>query len=247
MTKFAERFYLTFESLIATPYYILVQRELQRFALKKDKPIQVLDIGGRRSPYTTGVRGEVTITDLPREDTVQHQLNLGLTSQMVEVLQKRRSNIKQVVFDDMTQTQLSGPYDAIVAVEVLEHVEQDNRFIQNVHRLLNPGGIFIMTTPNGHAVPNRNPDHKRHYRRDQLYNLLNRYFDEVDIRFAVRRGRIQFLAARSSRRFFWASPLILACRVISYRQSLAKSAKHQANNTNHLFAIAHGKRNPPLP
>lgn len=176
MTKFAEWFYLTFAPLVATPYYILVQKELQQFALKRDKPLQILDIGGRKSPYTTGVPSEVTITDLPREEAMQHQLNLGLTSQMVEVLRKNRSNIKQIVFDDMTQTALSGPYDAIVAVEVLEHVDRDNDFLRNVHHLLGPAGMFIMTTPNGHAVPNRNPDHKRHYRREQLYDLLHRYF-----------------------------------------------------------------------
>lgn len=38
-------------------------------------------------------------------------------------------------------------YDAVVSVEVMEHVEDLQLYIRDVHRVLKPGGVFIWTTP----------------------------------------------------------------------------------------------------
>ena len=45
--------------------------------------IEILDIGGRKSHYTIGIAGSVTITDLPRETDIQQRLHLGVTPAMV--------------------------------------------------------------------------------------------------------------------------------------------------------------------
>jgi hypothetical protein len=71
------------------------------------------------------------------------------------------------------------------------------------------GGYF--TTPNGDYVknepPNYNPDHLRHYRREQLEQLLARHFARVRVVYGVRTGvhrraglRSLSRAARSVRR-----------------------------------------------
>jgi len=236
--KPAERRYLALEPLIAVPYYTLVRKELEKLARQNGPGFTILDVGGRESPYTTGVQAEVTITDLPRESEVQHKLGLGVTAAVIEKVQQNRSNIKQVIFDDMTRTQITDTYDAVVAVEVLEHVPEDELFVQNVSRVLKPGGIFIMTTPNGHAVSNTNPDHQRHYRREQLHELLTRHFDSVDVHFAVRKNAIQYVAYRSARRFWPAAPLIFVCRLLNHYQSMRESNKTQSANTCNLVAIA---------
>ena len=49
----------------------------------------------------------------------------------------------------------SARYDAAVAVEVLEHIENPSSFLQNVGRLLKSGGIFFLTTPNVVSVESR--------------------------------------------------------------------------------------------
>jgi len=38
-------------------------------------------------------------------------------------------------------------FDVIVSVEVMEHVEDLDAYLRDVHRLLKPGGIFVWTTP----------------------------------------------------------------------------------------------------
>lgn len=38
-------------------------------------------------------------------------------------------------------------FDLIVSIEVMEHVESLNYYLQDIHRLLKPGGQFLWTTP----------------------------------------------------------------------------------------------------
>ncbi len=46
-------------------------------------------------------------------------------------------------------------FDAVVATEVLEHLDEPARMLAEVHRVLRPGGRFYMTTPNAEALPYR--------------------------------------------------------------------------------------------
>jgi SAM-dependent methyltransferase len=157
-----------------------------------------LDIGGRKSHYTIGVPAEIIITDLPRNSTIQRELNLGINQELVRTIRARRSNVESVLIDDMTRSSLrSGSFDCAVAVEVLEHVDDDASFVHEVQRVLKPGGLFLMTTPNGDFVRNANPDHKRHYRRKELEAVLRREFDSVEVRYASPSTKFYRMALRS--------------------------------------------------
>src|SRR5262249_50091640 len=135
------------------------------------------------------IKALVTIIDLPRESELQERLHLGLLPAHVESLRKRRTNVERIVLEDMTRTTLPDDFfDFVVSVEVLEHVEEDARFIQQVYRVLKPGGVFMMTTPNGDWVKNTNPDHKRHYTRVQLLRLLSAKFSVAKVEYAIRGG-----------------------------------------------------------
>jgi len=39
-------------------------------------------------------------------------------------------------------------FDAVCGIEVIEHVEDQWRYVRNLKRMLKPGGIMIITTPN---------------------------------------------------------------------------------------------------
>jgi len=146
----------------------------------------LLDVGGRKSPYTIGLPASVTVSELPRESEHQHQHNLGLDDAGVAALRHTRSNVAGVVFDDMSSSALgTASFDVAVAVEVIEHVDDDEGFVRNLARVVRPGGPVVLTTPNGDARPVHGADHRRHYRRDQLIKLVTPYFDVVFVRYAV--------------------------------------------------------------
>ena len=202
--------------LCLEPFFPPLQRgirtELKRLAKSRRQRMEILDVGGRFSNYTIGVPASITVTDLPRNTEVQERLHLGTTDRMMDRLLHRRSNIKNVHYDDMTRSDLpSESCDCIVAVEVLEHVENDDAFVREVARVMKPDGEFIMTTPNGEAVPNLNPDHKRHYTREELLALLRRHFRTVRVEYAVPGGLLFGLGLRS---WTWKHPLKTAVTMV---------------------------------
>lgn len=203
---------------------------------------QVLDVGGRKSPYTVGFPADITVLDIPRISEVQESLALGVNEEIMTDLRRRRSNIGAVVLQDMTRCTLpSGIYDGIICVEVIEHVLEDDAFVHHIARVLKPGGWLYLTTPNGDYIrnipPDYNPDHVRHYHRDELGELLSRHFDQVQIAWGVKVG---IHRKRGLRPFSLHHPVrtaqAMASNVINHWES--RGLDEQSRRTAHLFAIA---------
>ena len=197
--------------------YAIVRRRLRR-ALRGAGDVRpnLLDVGGRKSHYTIGLPARVTVTDL------------------------RRSNVSQVVLDDMTHSALpDASFDCVVAVEVIEHVADDEAFVREIRRVLKPGGQFLATTPNGDARPNTNPDHKRHYKWGQLHALLSRHFPIVRVEYAIPDGVFHSLGLRSwSIRRPVRTAVGMAANVVNGLQSGRTQVQAQAGRTCHLIATA---------
>jgi SAM-dependent methyltransferase len=222
------------------PLYKQVRVKLLREIRKFSASPSILDVGGRKSPYTIGVPGRITIIDLPRNTEVQSALNLGLNESIVNRIKSRRSNIDRLIIGDMTKSGIPGEsFDLAVSVEVLEHVQDDEKFVSEVCRVLKPGGRFIMTTPNGDFVENRNPDHKRHYKKQQLSGLLEKYFTNVEVEYAIAGGRYRKIGLKA-----WSlhRPLQTVSsafgNIVNSYQSSRKDIKDRAIGTHHLVAVA---------
>jgi ubiquinone/menaquinone biosynthesis C-methylase UbiE len=71
-------------------------------------------------------------------------------------------------------------YDYVVTFQVIEHIQDDDLFIREIHRVLKPGGQLIVTTPNIKRSLTRNPWHVREYTAEGLAGLLGRYFPRTD-------------------------------------------------------------------
>jgi len=63
-------------------------------------------------------------------------------------------NIEFVTGDIRALDQLANrlvTFDQIICFETIEHILNDNKLIADMARLLNPGGLLLLTTPNKHA------------------------------------------------------------------------------------------------
>ena len=223
-----------------------VRKRLLALSRNVRRGFYLLDVGGRKSHYTVGVPAQITVTDLPRQTEIQKKLNLGINDRIVNQIIGRRSNIKEVLFDDMTCSSLpDDTFDCVVSVEVLEHVERDDAFVAEVYRVLRNDGVFLMTTPNGDYVRNTNPDHKRHYSRQQLMSVLSSSFEEVNVEYAIRGGQFRRWGLKS-----WSptrpdvTALSMFANVINTFESRGESIKFQASGTHHLIATAFKRPKP---
>jgi SAM-dependent methyltransferase len=219
--------------------YYLTNRNLVRLVSKKKQSL-ILDVGGRKSPYSLGINGVFEISELPKITEVQKKLNLGLDSNVLTDFKKRK-NIKSIIFDDMCQTKLqNNTYDGVVSVEVIEHILDDVKFVENISKVLKPTGWFLLTTPNGEKIANTNPDHKRHYSKESLSILLENYFEDVRVDYTVKTGFWRVQSLKSFKHAFSTFNLVdifiipLASCVNIFQTKL--SVLHSLN-TAHLSAI----------
>ena len=71
-------------------------------------------------------------------------------------------------------------FDCVISFQVIEHIKRDAEFVREIHRVLRPGGRFIVTTPNAPMSLTRNPWHVREYTAEQLRRLLAARFSEIE-------------------------------------------------------------------
>ena len=50
-------------------------------------------------------------------------------------------------YEDLTNLSVSGPFDLILSVDVMEHIEDDRAVFRNFERVLDQGGYVIINTP----------------------------------------------------------------------------------------------------
>ncbi|RJR26539.1 MAG: class I SAM-dependent methyltransferase [Desulfobacteraceae bacterium] len=78
-------------------------------------------------------------------------------------------------------------FDFITAFHVIEHIKEDRRTIGEVFRVLKPGGLLLLATPNGsmrlpQGQPPWNVYHIREYDDEGLHQILSSHFSEVTIK-----------------------------------------------------------------
>jgi len=67
-------------------------------------------------------------------------------------------------------------FDCVVTFQVIEHIEPDLDFLREIHRVLRPGGVLMLTTPNRLMSLSRNPWHVREYKPAEMKSLLEQVF-----------------------------------------------------------------------
>lgn len=81
----------------------------------------------------------------------------------------KKCNAEAIDFPDRT-------FDALIAAEILEHVDDDRKAVNEFYRLLKPRGICLITVPanqNLWDISDEMAGHKRRYSKDALMRLFN--------------------------------------------------------------------------
>lgn len=79
----------------------------------------------------------------------------------------------QLVQMDLLQCLLrEQQFDAVVALNVLEHIEEDGAALEKMARLLKPGGILVLEVPQGPNLYDYFDAYLRHFRRYSKKDLL---------------------------------------------------------------------------
>ena len=96
---------------------------------------------------------------------------------------KDNNNIE---FQQMNVPPLKGiednSIDFVVTFQVIEHIKNDENFVEEIYRVLKPGGKLILTTPNLLMSLSRNPWHTREYTPDGMRDILKTSFTNIDMK-----------------------------------------------------------------
>lgn len=108
-------------------------------------------------------------------------LALDKITDVIEKLSSQYPNVnfKQAVVPPFTGVE-DNSFDWVVSFQVIEHIQDDKKFLEEIHRVLKPGGKAIISTPNIKMTLTRNPWHVREYTAQQLESLCKAIFSKVD-------------------------------------------------------------------
>lgn len=154
-------------------FYEHIIRYLFSSQLCKGK--KVLDAGcgagyGSKILATTGQADHVTGMDISNE-TVEYARHF---------YGQETITFTQGSVEDMTQIE-DGSMDVVVSFEVIEHLQDQNAFLNEVKRVLKPDGIFIVSTPNKYTYPEGNPYHTKELYPEEFVTLMNEYYTHVEV------------------------------------------------------------------
>lgn len=74
----------------------------------------------------------------------------------------------------------SGGMSFVIALDVIEHLNDVGMFATEAKRVLRPGGFLVVTTPAAGVVL-RDPYHVREFTRSELHSVLSRAFGSVRV------------------------------------------------------------------
>ncbi|MFI4992213.1 MAG: methyltransferase domain-containing protein [Solirubrobacterales bacterium] len=100
-----------------------------------------------------------------------------------EILEAARPEMPTIVTleaGDVTSLQFEdGRFDLVVCFEVIEHLENPGRALDEFRRVLGPAGTLAISSPNRDVYPPGNPHHLHEYTPEELKAELLERFDSV--------------------------------------------------------------------
>ncbi|GLW99710.1 class I SAM-dependent methyltransferase [Microtetraspora sp. NBRC 16547] len=121
----------------------IVKRLTALRAQHKPKGERLLDVGCGDGSYTVRLAEGFTKVDGVDIESVR----LKMFAERIE----GTDLAERITIREMSASELDFPddtFDLVTAIEVVEHVHELDRALKEIHRVLKPGGLFQLTTPN---------------------------------------------------------------------------------------------------
>ncbi|MDP1850301.1 MAG: class I SAM-dependent methyltransferase [Solirubrobacteraceae bacterium] len=87
----------------------------------------------------------------------------------------RQGDVSRLPFDDVT-------FGLVVSFETIEHVAEPERALDEFRRVLAPGGLLVVSTPNADEYLEDNPYHEHELTMAQFAQALDARFPHVEMR-----------------------------------------------------------------
>lgn len=158
------------ESFVLTDTTI---EHLHRYALAKEfvEGKKVLDIACGEG-YGSHLMAE-TARDVQGVDINQDVILKAIARYKKENLGFTEGSVEKIPFDPAS-------FDMVVSFETLEHIIAHDTMLKEIKRVLKPGGILVISTPDKKNYSDKpgysNPFHKKELYEDEFRELLKKYF-----------------------------------------------------------------------
>ena len=122
-----------------------VKKELRSIfgKLHGKQPIEVLDAGSGFGQYTYFMARSFPDSKILAVDVKEDYLTTSRTFFGKVGLDSKTT----FAYEDLTNLKATGPFDVILSVDVMEHIEDDRAVFRNFERVLTTGGYVIINTP----------------------------------------------------------------------------------------------------
>ncbi len=116
-------------------------------------------------------------------------IGVDISSEVIYYAKKNYSR-ENIIFYQGDATNLhflkDDTFDCVVSFETIEHIPNYKKYLKEMHRLLKPRGLYIVSTPNKkYASPGlskpKNPFHVIEFYLNDFKKLLNNYFSDIKI------------------------------------------------------------------
>lgn len=157
-------------------YHVTYQQSLfaYEFARQRAKRKRVLDVG---SGEGYGVNHLVSVAS--------RVVGFDAHGGTIETAQKkyRRANLAFVVgtLEDPPQEIAGQQFDIVCCFQTIEHVADQDSFLEQVKAFVSRGGMVMVTTPNKDRFSGFNPYHVKELTPPELADLMYRHFKKVEL------------------------------------------------------------------
>jgi SAM-dependent methyltransferase len=154
-----------FTAFYENPNYRQYKRHLFNYLLRKNKVRSFLNV--HQKPILDVGSG---IAPMAPDDMRAFLGDSSFTAMKV----MRHDGHRSVVLDISNLGVMTNGITTVICSEVLEHIDEDWRAIQELHRVLRPGGYLILTVPLHQRYWGRDDEIAGHRRRYDLAALVQR-------------------------------------------------------------------------